>query len=89
MTFPQLLREIIGQLQQEVCTEHQMDKLLEKFNPTPKADKRMKDYANMPIVIEHRDKVLEMLAAGKKTEAIVRATGLTRYWIQRIQATAL
>lgn len=32
MTFAQLLREIIGQLQGQECEEHRMDKLLEKFN---------------------------------------------------------
>jgi len=37
----------------------------------------------MPIIVENRDVVRKMYSDGKKIEAIVRETGLTRYWIQR------
>src|SRR3989338_1888786 len=32
LSFPQLLREIIGQLEDKACEEHKKDKLLERFN---------------------------------------------------------
>jgi len=59
-------------------------KVNEKLNPTKKADGRLKDYSVLPIVVENRDRVKALKAQGLKDEAIVRKTGLTRYWIQRI-----
>jgi len=66
--------------------EDTQTKLREKYNPAPKVDHRYTDYANHPVVVKNRDKVMALTDAGKKVEAIVRETGLTRYWIQRIQA---
>jgi len=69
--------------------EQSYAKFQERTNPQPKTDGRIKDYANMPIVVENRERVTAMLKAGERVEAIVRATGLTRYWVQRIQSLNL
>lgn len=61
-------------------------KLKARLNPVKHPDGRIKDYASMPIVVENRDRVLAMLGSGERVETIVRETGLTRYWVQRIQA---
>lgn len=66
--------------------EDAQKKLEEKYNPAPKVDHRYTNYATHPVVIKNRDKVMALTDAGKKVERIVRETGLTRYWIQRIQA---
>jgi DNA invertase Pin-like site-specific DNA recombinase len=42
-----------------------------------------RDYSKLPVVIENKDRVKALLAEGVKVEAIIRETGLTRYWIQR------
>jgi len=53
--------------------------------PRPKTGS--KDYyAVHPIILENAERVKAMRAAGKRTQAIVRETGLTRYWIEKILA---
>lgn len=61
-------------------------KLQEKFNPTKRVDGRIKNYSEMPIVMENKDVVMEMHRAGRRVEAIVRETGLPRYWVQKCVA---
>lgn len=63
-------------------------KLNEKLTPSKRTDGRTRDYANLPIVLGNKDKVVAMLAAGKRVEDCVRELGITRYWVQRCQAVA-
>ena len=61
-------------------------KVDEKLNHVKKPDGRIRDYANLPIVKENKDTVLAMLKENDNVEAVVKKTGLTRYWVQRIRA---
>lgn len=61
-------------------------KVNEKLNRVKKPDGRIRDYANLPIITENKERVLSLLKESDNVEAVVRETGLTRYWIQRIRA---
>ena len=70
----------------DVHVDEAYAKMLEKSNPQSKTDGRIKDYASMPAIVQNRDKIRDMYASGETVEAIVRATGMSRYMIQRAQA---
>jgi hypothetical protein len=57
-----------------------------KLNPKEKSGHKKKNYAAMPEVIKNRETIREMFEKKARMEDIIRATGMTRYMIQRTQA---
>lgn len=53
--------------------------------PRPKVGSK-EYYQDHPIITENRERVKAMRGAGLRTMAIVRETGLTRYWVEKILA---
>ena len=65
------------------------EKMKEKLGDNdgePRVDKRVRDYAQMPDLVENRETFVRLISSGAKVAEISRETGLTYYRTQRCLA---
>ena len=88
---PELLAQYRA-MRQEMTDSHVDNtylKMREKLDGIGLEEKKAKPgskeyYAVHPVILENMDRVKALRAQGKRTQTIVRETGLTRYWIEKI-----